>query len=281
MELLDLIDACEQVDRTCDFVISDVAEPIAVAASYPGPEAEFTSVFLAIDVGAGTIDFGLFKIAVSAINRMFSGVCPRDSLKVVKEAGNYLDRALRAYVLNRTGIDAKNWLYARLNAHLGRDIRDLKESLFIEGRVYPTLPDGVPELEVVLKDFLETRAVKTFTESIEKTVQSILEEVDYSWLTSSEYIGVLLTGGGASLPMLQSLTDRVIEAQGKRVKMVQVHQVPPWLEENNPEIAERYSRMAVALGGARPFEIQLRESSITAGDAKTTPVLEGYYQQGN
>ena len=280
-ELLDWMYACEKIERTCDFVVSDVAEPIAVAASYPGREAEFASVFLAIDVGAGTTDFGLFKVAVSSSREYFSGACPGSSLRVVREAGDYLDRALRAYVLKSTGIDAKHPLYKRLHSHLVRDIRDLKESLFIEGRVFPTLPDGVPELEIKLEDFLETPAVQSFTNSIEETVQSILEEVDFSWLTANEYIGVLLTGGGAGLPMLQGLTDRTIEAQGKRVKMVPVRQVPPWLEEIDPDIAQQYSRVAVALGGARPFSVRLRESSITAGDVKATSMMDGYYQQGS
>jgi hypothetical protein len=279
-ELLEMMKACERIDGPYHFVGTDIAEPIAVAASYPGPDAQFRSEFLAIDVGAGTTDFGLFKVAVSAKEKQFFGSCPPESLKVVKEAGNYLDRALLALILSKAGLEAADAGTAKVKARLALDIRELKESLFIEGFVYPTLPEGLPEVEVTLDEFCQTSAVESFTTSIEGTVQQILDEVNPSWLTSHDYIGVLLTGGGAGLPMLQGLLDRTVSAQGRTVKMVPVHSVPKWLEDEAPYIAEQYPRVAVALGGARPYAVQLRESSVTAGDVKAAPMLQGYYQKG-
>ena len=60
----------------------------------------------------------------------------------------------------------------------------------------------------------------------------------------------MLSGGGANLPMMQSLARGWVEVKGKRIARRLVNPLPGWISEETPELEPVYPQLAVAIGGA-------------------------------
>jgi molecular chaperone HscA len=141
------------------------------------------------------------------------------------------------------------------------------------------------DVEIELSEFSELSSVKNFGDSIGKAMQSILEEVDESfidWVSAhpSRFLTVVLTGGGASLPMIKELAKGEMQVNGRRIRVEPALQFPNWLLQNYPELEDDYPRVAVSLGGARRRVIQSGGvATITAG-AATKLTLGGYFVTG-
>jgi molecular chaperone HscA len=136
-----------------------------------------------------------------------------------------------------------------------------------------------------LDEFLALESVQDFGATLRNTMMDILRSVDKSWLKSAPFgaIGVVLSGGGATLPMVQDLAQGVISVQGVELKLVKTKDFPEWMAEHDEyvQFEEVYPRIAVSLGGARKQVIEAAgKYQITAGDVVGHPVLGGYYTKG-
>jgi molecular chaperone HscA len=171
-----------------------------------------------------------------------------------------------------------------IRGRLQLEIRNLKETLFNEGYLFVSIAD-MDEVEIELDEFRALSPVVKFGDTLRQAMQSILEEVDESfieWVSShpSRYLTAVLTGGGASLPMIKELAKGEIQVNGRRVRVEPALQFPNWLRENYPELEDDYPRVAVSLGGARRTVIhQGGVAKLTAGGI-ATPRLGGYYVTG-
>lgn len=143
------------------------------------------------------------------------------------------------------------------------------------------------EIEITLKDFLEIDPVKNFGEELKNTMRQMLLDIDESWINRvlahpARYITVVLTGGGASLPMVQTLATETVEIRNKIVPLQRALSFPQWLKQDYPDLEEDYPRTAVSLGGARKRLLARGgPASITAGDVTASATLGGYYMKGN
>ena len=267
------------------FVLEELTEPLGVAGSLLNWKTPDNRLAMVIDVGAGTSDFSLYRLSVDPKSGKNSAVEVEGSSKGITEAGNYLDRILIALILKRAGITTEHPRFRAISGQLELDIRNLKESLFNDKSVFVPINDA-DDIEISLDEFLKMDAVAKFGDSLKAAMQSILEEVDDSFIhwvsrTPGRYLTVVLTGGGCSLPMVRVLAEGALTVGNDRVPLAAALPFPKWLEESHPDLESDYSRVAVSLGGARRRIIRLHGMAmVTAGDVVDKPRLGGYYVTG-
>lgn len=268
------------------FVVQDISEPLGVAGSLLSWRTRADMLALVVDVGAGTSDFSLYRILVDPETGANDAREVHGSARAITEAGNHLDVLLVQFILKKAGVTSAHPKFMQIYSRLELQKRNHKETLFNDGSVYVPLHPDADDVQVELEEFLALEAVKQFESSLRETARDILASVDESllgWVTANpkRYLTVVLTGGGASLPMVRSLAKGSIEVHGRNIPLQPALPFPRWLEEEYPELEEDYARIAVSLGGARK-RIIARGSAIhvTAGDIVRPPKLGGYYVSG-
>jgi len=264
------------------FIGNHLTEPMGVAGSRMSFSKDVRTVFMVIDVGAGTTDFGLFKVVFDTKKQIAKAVEAQGSNLAITEAGNHLDELLMHYVLSKSQVDAENPIWTNLSGALKREIRSFKETLFRENEVIIPLFNSAT-VEVKLQEFLDLEPVQQFEKDIKETIKKIFEVVDSSWIRSipDSRLGVILTGGGAQLPMIRKAANDAIMTRHGMIKLQEAIQFPNWMAEDYPELEDDYPRIAVSLGGAREHLVEkVKDAKITAGDIKQTPTLGGYFVTG-
>ncbi len=238
-------------------------EPAGVAGSMLSWRERQQSLVLIVDIGAGTSDLGLYRLfADPPGDGQFLEV--EGSTRTLTQAGNYLDRILMEYLLKKGGVAGDDH---RTRNRLNLRIRDYKETLFEERSV--TVSVGALETGVEYDEFVGLSQVQQFTASIRSAMAHILESVDESWLdwvqAPGRALAVLMTGGCASLPVLRDLVGDEMDVGDRRVRTAMALSRPMWLDELALPAEVEYSRVAVALGGARRRMMDERVAKLTAG----------------
>ena len=271
--------------RRYPYVLGDVVEPLGVANSILSWTTPINSLVLVIDIGAGTSDLSLYRLNVVPDGSQSVGMEVEGSARVLTEAGNHLDRLLIALIVKKSGINSDDGRWENVHSALELRIREFKESLFQEEFVFVALENWI-EVEIALKESLELEAVRQFGENLRRTMIDILESVDESWVnwiraSPQRFLTVVLTGGGAELPMVKDLAERTISVNGAKIPVRKALRFPPWLRDMDPNLETDYPRVAVSLGGGRRRLIE-REgvARVTGGDISRPPTLGGYFQKG-
>ncbi|SHN92254.1 hypothetical protein BHECKSOX_440 [Bathymodiolus heckerae thiotrophic gill symbiont] len=256
IELSKINDAYQQLlklDKLPDYLIGDsVLEPIAAASSrIQRDEGAARELVMIVDVGAGTTDFALFLVSQDAEKEVFKAFLIPDTVKGVRQAGDAIDNALRIAILENSHIDSKSSQFDLINSNLQRYIRSYKETLFDTGTLHYTIADD-SEGNINLNDFLNREQVKKFESLLEATFLKILQSVDSSYLDYFQNlpIKVVLTGGGATLPMIQGLGNGLVKFDSYSISRQMATLVPDWVIDNYPYFEDEYPQLAVALGGA-------------------------------
>lgn len=230
-----------------------IPEPVAAAASLLLQDEAQRELFMVIDVGAGTTDFGLFLLQNNpdrdvCLTRIIPG-----TVEYLPEAGNRVDDLLKFYVLDSEGIDPGSPEGKHNKTYLDSRIRLYKETLFRDGIVEITLANQTRVL-VDREEFQKSPRVRAFVKRLQDKIEQILSVVGdgYLNLLADTEMKVVLTGGGAALPMVTDLAKGVIEVKGRKILKKPVAKVPSWIEENYPGFVSQYPQLAVAIGGAAP-----------------------------
>ncbi|WP_375176601.1 hypothetical protein [Marinobacter mobilis] len=269
-------------NRKFGFVMEDITEPLGVAGSIMSWEEDVDSLIMIVDVGAGTSDFSLYRMHFDEKSGKSTALEVENSTQGITEAGNHLDGLLRGLILKKAGVDSNHEHWVNILGNLELDLRDYKERLFLDQEVTVRLFND--ELVTIqLNEFLSLEQVVKFGDSLKACRDQILSRVDPSFVKGAPFgaLGLALTGGGATLPMVKALAKGVIQMHGKELKLVQTKAFPKWLKNEYPELETDYPRIAVSLGGARKRIIDRGGvARVTAGDVKGRPMLEGYYTKG-
>lgn len=261
------------------FVIENISEPLGVAGSLLGPETKANMLAMVVDVGAGTTDFSLYRIAVDPEKDINNAFEVENSACCLTEAGNYLDQLLKSLIIRESGMASDHPSRINVIWDLDRNIRDYKETLFNESEVFVHIKELNVDVEITLDDFLAIPQVQQFGQSLRNKMTKIMEDVDRSlsqWVIQDPIrkLVVVLTGGGASLPMVKELAQGSIFAHGFSVPLVPAKSFPSWLEKDHADLEDDYPRIAVALGGARKNLIKRGGvMTTTAGNGNTRPTL--------
>ena len=238
-----------------DFLVTreGIPEPVAAAASLMLTENDQRELFLVVDVGAGTTDFGLFMLQNNQdLDICIVRILPT-TLKVLEQAGNRVDDMLKFYILEHEGIDKSSPEGEHNLGYLQSTIRLYKEALFRDGQVEVPLANR-SRSKVDLPTFLSSSRVVAFTKQLHDEVMEVLDAAGdgYLDLMRDSCLRVVLTGGGADLPMIQNLARGVVEIRGRLIECKPMPHVPAWINESYPQFAPQYPQLAVAIGGANP-----------------------------
>lgn len=244
-----------------------IEEPLAVASSRLGRAGKSTgNVAMVVDVGAGTTDFSMFEIFADAGSGYFSARSIKGSEHGIPIAGDKLDSILLSFILDQAAIDRSHDAYREILSSLRLDIREYKERLFHSHNLIYTLYNGTSG-EVKLDQFLQTAQVKKFTSDLKGAFVQVLENIHASWLNkkilkanTALKLPVILTGGGASLPMVRSLAKGVVEVKGQVIPLHLSPTVPAWIEASyEGEIIELYPQMSASIGASKQFVIDSQQ----------------------
>lgn len=247
--------------RNYPFIEESVTEPLGVAGSLLSWKSSHDSLALVVDVGAGTSDFSLYRLKITIdedgmIDRAKTTAGEVDgTARGITEAGNHLDKILKAFILKQSDVDATHPRYQNIAHDLERDIRHHKEALFTTGSAYVVLYTG-DTVEFTLDEFMALEAVQDFETSLRKTMVDILESADQAWIDwvrtdANRRLSIVLAGGGATLPMVKRLAEGTVTAHGITIPVAAAKSFPDWLRDDYPDLETPYPRIAVSLGGAR------------------------------
>lgn len=266
------------------YIDKGVSEPLGVAGSimsWSEDMGSFQSLIMVVDVGAGTSDFSMFMLGYKAETKESVALQVDDSAEGITEAGNHLDSLLKGLILRKAGIDSTHAEWVNINSSLEMDLRNHKETLFRDKEVSIPLFNG--ELaSLSLDEFLDLDQVVKFGDSLKECRDKILNRIDGSFISAAPrgQVTLVLTGGGASLPMVKELAQGSIIVGEKRLQAVQAKEFPQWLADDYPELEADYPRISVSLGGARKHVISDGGAAKFTADVKQAPKLNGYYTKG-
>lgn len=238
-----------------------IPEPVAAASSLMLTDEAQRELFLVMDVGAGTTDFGVFLLQHNPDKEVCKVRIIPDTIKYLPQAGNRVDELLKLHVLELEGVDIAS-PEGRHNADfLDSTIRLHKEALLRDGTVAVPMANK-SRVMVDRQAFLESPRVEALTRLLESELAAVLECVNdgYLDLMRDTHLNVVLTGGGATLPMIQRLATGVIEVRSRKIMRRAAPKVPSWVTESYPQFESQYPQLAVAIGGANPDLPELAES---------------------
>lgn len=230
-----------------------IPEPVAAAASLMLRDEAQREIFLVIDVGAGTTDFGVFLLQHNpdkevCLTRIIPG-----TIVYLPEAGNRVDDLLKFFVLDSEGIDPGSTEGKHNKIYLDSRIRTYKETLFRDGIVEVTLANHSRVL-VDREAFLKCNRVQNFAQRLQGKLEQVLAVLGdgYLDLLVRSDLKVVLTGGGATLPMVINLAKGPVDIKGRKIMRKPTPIVPAWIDETYPQFSPQYPQLAVAIGGAAP-----------------------------
>lgn len=276
--------------RDYTFIEGSVTEPLGVAGSLLSWQSNHDSLALVVDIGAGTSDFSLYRLKVTvnddgSIDKTRTTAGEVDgTARGITKAGNHLDKLLKGFILQKAGVSGSHDKFQNISHALERDIRDYKESLFNSGSVYVPLYNG-EAVDVSLTEFLALEEVTAFEKSLRRTLVEILESADKEWINwvqanPSHSLTIVLTGGGATLPMVRKLAEGTVTAHGKTIRVAAARSFPEWLRTSYPDLEAPYPRIAVSLGGARQNVIRSMGVLKSTGFGGASPTLGSFQTKG-
>lgn len=262
------------------FLINEgVPEPVAAASSLMVSGEDQRRGFLVIDVGAGTTDFGLFVLRERPdLERPRIFQIP-GTIRNVRQAGDTIDKALHGAVMARHSLDDQTAYGRRVGAELNLRVRTFKERLFTDGALDYNLADDTKG-RITLEELLTREDIRQFQVSLAEALQATLNNAHVTWiegLISRQPLEVVLTGGGARLPMVKSLAEGVIESRGFRIQREPAPLVPQWILNEAPQFETEYPQLAVAIGGASPQLPEMGPEIVSFGGGLAHPT----YAPGN
>lgn len=260
LEGINVTEAKSVLDRVKDQARPDligegVLEPLAAGGSRLKRDDEVRGLALVVDVGAGTTDFGLFLVVEDPEREIFKAWPIQGGNHAIPVAGDALDGALRGLLLGRAGMhpyDPTDPAHRRVNVLLSLQLRQFKEALFRDGALTFTLANGFRGT-ITRDEFLATPQVQGFAEGLDAGLNAILERIPHS-VAEERYrvagLSVVLTGGGAGLPMVRRLGSGTTMIHGAGFTTKLLDSVPAAIGRLG--LNADYPQLAVAIGGSLP-----------------------------
>lgn len=204
-----------------------------------------------IDVGAGTIDFATF-VQVHRPDEVSKYWEIPGSLEVLRQAGDTIDKLLMKRILDKAGAESTDQDYSKIYASLSLRIRQYKEDLFNTGQIVFQLENDSTGT-FTIDEFCGHESLAQFEKQVHAKFEQALSQIDPTWLTVAHgVLPIIFTGGGANLPMVQSLANRQIMIHGRPIDIRRAAAIPSWITAEYPSLEPEYAHLAVAIGGVHP-----------------------------
>ena len=201
------------------------------------------SHMIVVDMGAGTTD-------IAALARVGSRAVEIPEARVtLKQAGDFIDRVIANSVLEQAKWARSREDKADLWNVLMRQMRDIKESIFEDGRA--TLRHRGKNISLALRDIERDPDFKIFYKSLSDAFAHGLTAVrgDAVMRGRSE-VQAIAVGGGAAAPFIQTLLKKKTTRTKPRVVVRPA--TPDWAHAREFEgnLAPVFPQLAISLGGA-------------------------------
>lgn len=234
--------------------VEGITEPLAVGSATLRQDRATRGLVMVVDVGAGTSDIALFVTVEDPKRGLFNAFPIKGGNMSLHQAGDAIDSALLRLILKKGGISPSDHDYRLVLQNLKMNIRTLKEDLFRDGLCAASLVNGA-SVFVAKDEFLAEEAVKRFESAITGKCREVLGVLKTGILEIADGgLDVVLTGGGASLPMVQNLAKGIEFINGSQLRKNYIELVPEFVE-GNAELEAVFPQMAVAIGGTMPVII--------------------------
>jgi molecular chaperone HscA len=237
-----------------------ITEPLAAGTSRVRQDERSNGLVLVADIGAGTSDFALFMVKEEPDRELFGAWAIEGCNQTLHQAGDLLDKVLHQAVMKKANIDTGDESYPAVSKNLTMEIRKHKETLFQDDICSVTLNNG-ERVTIRLEDFLNSPEVARFSELLKNKCDEVLSLVpeDISKRYAGQKITFVLTGGGATLPMVETLADGEAMVGATKLLKIRADLIPDDVY-GNKELTYVYPQMAVAIGGAHPNPIDERKA---------------------
>ena len=237
-------------------------EPLAVMASRMAtytPTERRRRIYMVVDVGAGTTDFGLF--VSGNVDDNVGVYALAGSTYSLPIGGNDIDNALIECVLDKSSLSQNR--RPIVEASLREQVRSLKEMLMLkEDDNEPMLfPDA--GVELTKQEFMDSRPLLAIRSKIKSKFNASLEKIDVSWLALAskvepEGLSVFFVGGGGRLQFLRDIVPLNQPQSYNHSPLFYLRVAdhdPSWAREAGmrrawQQIRRIFPQMAVSLGGA-------------------------------
>lgn len=247
------LDEVGRLEKLPEYLIDQgVHEAVAAASSGLQRGSGKRRLYMVVDAGAGTTDYGLFVVVTPRSGDDQPKIVEvLNTAMVLRQGGDTIDTILIKCILEQGSIRYGEAEYKYVISDLRSRARTLKENIFREGSISYILPtDDI--VSIKRDDFLKDERVVKFADNLKKTFQRSLENADPSWIggLSGQGLTVVLTGGSSKLPMVRELGDKPVKVRGHGLRCIPAPSVPSWLIERYPDLEDEYPQLAVSIGGA-------------------------------
>lgn len=198
-----------------------------------------------IDMGAGTTDIGGYCVSAAGGVEEIQGV-----QRTLDIAGDTIDRVLMNVLVKKARHVREPHARGMLWRALLPKIRGLKEALIATGEC--TLEHEGKTIRVKMREVTRRGDFKRAMKDIDRAYLQALTAISGACLTAGQNeITVVLAGGGANYPFLQTLAARPKLAKGK-VRLRLEPLVPDWArtESFDERLAAVFPQLSIAIGGA-------------------------------
>lgn len=247
------LDAVNAVDharkKNASFIGGHVLEPAAAASGITDHFENLRTNALIIDIGAGTSDFGVYHYVLPGDGRPIKIAPFKNGTSALKIAGNRLDDILLQYTRKKMGIDGDSHQSKMVGRVLSRNKRRYKRELFDTDSVNIEIED-YHNVSISIDEFLKYDLVRDFSLKIKERAESVLLDAGPQNFLQSKFKNfVILTGGGASLPMVRDIFDKPLSVGDTSIKFHLADVTPSWVNEFGSDVETIVPQLAVSLGG--------------------------------
>jgi hypothetical protein len=220
------------------------------------------SHLIVVDMGAGTTD-------IAALARVGGNMFELPEARVtLKQAGDFIDKVIANRVLDANAWAKSKAQQADLWAVLMRHMRDIKETIFAEGRA--TLRHEGRNIAISLRDIERDADFREFMETLTEAYETGLAITrGDARARKGKLVDAVAVGGGAAAPFIQDMIRAKPRGGGPRVEVRPA--TPDWARgrEWQGNLAPVFPQLAIAIGGA------LAPEGMLAARAATTPAAPG------
>lgn len=225
------------------YQIGLIFEATAAAAYTSIGLAEQASHLLVVDMGAGTTD-------LAALVRDGANLAELSEARVtLKQAGDFVDNTIANVAIDNCSWARKEEQRASLWAALMRQVRQIKESIFLDGAA--TIEHEGRRIEITMRDLERHADFRDFLSSLTAAYDHALAVVqDDALQRRSREIEAVAVGGGAAAPFIHEL---IAKRRGNaKVAVVKRPATPEWAhaERASSGLAAVFPQLAIAIGGA-------------------------------
>jgi molecular chaperone DnaK (HSP70) len=206
---------------------------------------------IVVDMGAGTTD-------IAAIARSGARVDEMPGARVtLKQAGDFIDRVIANIVLESSTKARAQAQQTELWRQLMIHMRDIKESLFADGRA--VLRYEQRAVTVAMRDLERDPDFRAFLKELTQAYDDSLAVVrNVAQLQGANEIQAIAVGGGAAAPFIQDLLRRQ-PSRSSKLHIEPRPATPEWAyaPEFQGNLAPVFPQLAIAIGGALAPEAML------------------------